>query len=76
MTYRPTEFQVNNSSGIECDITIDPESGVGGVMFFKIEQDDESIFVSLECLENLLTCANELLNAWRETRSDAKELMP
>jgi len=23
-------------------------------------------------LENLLACANELLNAWRETRSDAQ----
>ena len=41
-------------------------------MFFQIEQDSEGVTVSLECLENLLACANELLNAWRETRSDAQ----
>jgi hypothetical protein len=72
MTFRPTEFQVNNSGGIECDIRIDPESLADGTVFFQIEQDSESITVSLECLENILTCANELLQAWRETRSDAK----
>lgn len=40
-------------------------------MFFQIDQDSEGITVSLECLENLLACANELLTAWRETRGDA-----
>ena len=63
---------MNNSGGIECDISIDPETLDGGTMFFYIEQDSESITVSLECLENLLACANELLQAWRETRGDAK----
>ena len=41
-------------------------------MFFQIEQDSEGVIVSLECLENLLACANELLSAWRQTRSDAQ----
>ena len=72
MSYRPTEFEVNNNGGIGCDIRIDPETLAGGTMFFQIEQDSESVTVSLECLENLLACANELLNAWRETRSDAQ----
>jgi len=67
MTYRPTEFQVNNSGGIQCDIRIDPETIRAGTMFFVIEQDTDSVTVSLECLENLLACANELLQALRET---------
>lgn len=71
MTYRPTEFQVNNSGGIECNIFMDPETLDGGSIFFVIEQSAERVTVSLECLENLLTCANELLQARRETRSDA-----
>ena len=71
MSYRPTEFQVNNSGGIGCDIRIDPESLAGGTVFFEVDQDSEGITVSLECLENLLACANELLTAWRETRGDA-----
>ena len=71
MTYRPTQFEVNNSGGIGCDIYIDPESLLESTMFFKIDQDSEGITVSLECLENLLACANELLQAWRETRGDA-----
>ena len=73
MTYRPTEFEVNNSGGIECDIYVDPETLLEGPTFFKIDQGSEGITVSLECLENLLTCANELLQAWRETRNDAKQ---
>lgn len=71
MTYRPTEFQVNNSGGIECDIFMDPETLLGGTVYFVIQQDAERVTVSLECLENLLECANELLQARRETRSDA-----
>ena len=55
----------------ELDIYIDPESLLESTMFFKIDQDSEGITVSLECLENLLACANELLQAWRETRGDA-----
>lgn len=76
MTYRPTEFQVNNSGGIECDIFMDPETLQGGTVYFVIQQDAERIAVSLECLENLLTCANELLQARRETRSDARSNTP
>ena len=72
MTYRPTEFQVNNSGGIECDIFMDPETTQGGTVYWVIQQDADRITVSLECLENLLTCANELLQAMRETRSDAR----
>ena len=41
-------------------------------MFFQIGQDSESVTVSLECLENLLACANKLLQGWRETRGDAE----
>ena len=76
MTYRPTQFEVNNSGGIGCDIYIDPESLLESTMFFKIDQDSEGITVSLECLENLLACANELLQAWRETRGDAPSNAP
>lgn len=63
---------MNNSGGIGCDIRIDPETLAGRTMFFQIEQDSESVTVSLECLENLLACANKLLQGWRETRSDAE----
>lgn len=76
MSYRPTEFQVNNSGAIECDICIDPETYAGGTMFFQIVQDREKITVSLECLENLLSCANELLQAWRETRAKSPAQEP
>lgn len=71
MTYRPTEFQVYNSFGIDVDMRIDPESLTDQTMFFQIDQDSEGITVSLECLENILACANELLNGYRETRVDA-----
>jgi hypothetical protein len=75
VTYRPTEFQVNNSGGVECDIFIDPETlKPGDVAFFVIQQDAERITVSLECLEHLLACANELLQARRETRNDAHSM--
>ena len=73
MTYRPTEFEVNNSGGIGCDIYIDPESLLESTMFFKINQDSEGITVSLECLENLLACANELLQAWRDCVRQAQK---
>lgn len=76
MTYRPTEFQVNNSGGIECDIFMDPEAPTSGPVYFVIQQDAERVTVSLECLENLLECANELLQARRETRSDARSDTP
>jgi hypothetical protein len=69
MRYRPTEFQVNNGGGgIACDIFMDPETLDGGSIFFVIQQDAERIAVSLECLENLLACANQILQAYRETR--------
>ena len=45
MSYRPTEFEVNNSGGIGCDIRIDPETLAGGTMFFQIEQDSEGVTV-------------------------------
>jgi hypothetical protein len=61
MTYRPTEFQVNNSGGIECDISIDPETLAGQPMFFVIQQDSSRITVSLECLEDLLSCARRFM---------------
>lgn len=73
MTYRPTEFQVNNSGGVECDIFIDPETPLGNTIYFVIQQNADRVTVSLECLENLLTCANELLQAYRETRNDARQ---
>jgi hypothetical protein len=63
VTYRPTEFQVNNSGGIECNIFMDPETLLGGTVYFVIQQDAERVTVSLKRLENLLECANELLQA-------------
>ena len=66
MSYRPTEFQVNNSYSSACNIFIDPESPINGTVHFVIQQDAERVTVSLECLENLLTCANELLQGRRD----------
>lgn len=74
MTYRPTEFQVNNSGGIECDIFMDPETLLGGTVYFVIQQDAERVTVSLECMENLLECANELLQARRAIVRGAAEI--
>ena len=37
---------------------MDPETLQGGTVYFVIQQDAERITVSLECMENLLTCAN------------------
>ena len=65
---------MNNSGGISCEIYLESETLRDSTMFFNIGQDSECITVSLECLENLLACANEMLQAWRETRSD--ENMP
>lgn len=66
MTYGPTKFRVSNSDSIACDIFIDPESPINGTVHFVVQQDAERVTVSLECLENLLTCANELLQSSRD----------
>ena len=76
MTYRPTEFQVNNSGGVEVDIFIDPETLRNQTIYFILNQDADRVTVSLECLENLLACANELLAGYRETRADVKGVEP
>lgn len=66
MTYRPTEFQVGNSDSIACDIFMHPKSPINGTVHFVVQQDAERVTVSLECLEHLLTCANELLQSSRD----------
>lgn len=66
MTYRPTEFQVGNSDSIACDIFMHPKSPINGTVRFVVRQDAERVTVSLECLENLLTCADGLLQGGRD----------
>lgn len=76
MTYRVSEFNVNNSGGVGLDIFIDPETLDDGTVFFVIEQDTERVTVSLECLENLLDCANQLLKEYRDSRDDGPLVLP
>ena len=57
---RPTEMEVSNSSGIAVDIIIDRESLMEEHLFFRIEQDGESITVTLECLRGLVKAATQL----------------
>ena len=57
---RPTEMEVINSNGIAVDIRIDPESLMEEHLFFRIEQDGESISVTLDCLPGLNIAARQL----------------
>lgn len=57
---RPTEMEVSNSSGIAVDISIDPESLMEEYLFFRVEQDGESIVVTLDCLRGLVKAATQL----------------
>jgi|GEM_PF-7024338 hypothetical protein len=60
---RPREFEVDNGSGLKPDIRIDPESFTTQPTFFIVEQDSESIVVTLECLRGLVQAAEELLKS-------------
>lgn len=68
MTYRPTEFEVENHTGIPLEIRLDRESPIdeGGTVWFEITQDGLGIAVTLHALEMLVDAANELLTGWRE----------
>ena len=58
---RPTGFEVGTGTGIAPDISIDPESLMDGDLFFKIDQDGESIVVTMDCLRGLVTAAEQLM---------------
>ncbi len=67
MTYRPTEFEVENNDGICLEIKLNPECPVdkGGNVWFEVSQDSASIVVTLGALEMLVDAANELLAGLR-----------
>lgn len=71
MTYRPTEFEIENHSGISIEIRLNPEcpQDEGGNVWFEISQDSASIVANLGALEMLVDAANELLAGWREKRA-------
>jgi hypothetical protein len=56
---RPTKFEVDNDRGEEVDISIDPESE--GIVYFILEQDDQEIIASLDCLRGLVEAAEQLI---------------
>ena len=58
---RPTMMEVENGAGIAPDISIDPDYSIEDEPFFKIEQDGESIIVTLECLRGLVEAAEQLM---------------
>ena len=58
---RPTMLEVENGDGIAPDISIDPESLMDGDLFFKIDQDGESIVVTMDCLRELVMAAEQLM---------------
>ena len=60
-TFRAREFEVDNGSGLKPDIRIDPESFTTQPTFFIVQQDSESITVTLECLRGLFHAAEALL---------------
>lgn len=69
MTYRPTEFEVENLTGISLEIRLNREcpQDEGGNVWFEISQDSASVVVSLSALENLLDAAKELFDWHRAT---------
>ena len=58
---RPTGFEVGAGRGIALDICFDDESVMDEDPFFKIDQDGESIVVTLECLRGLVDAAEQLM---------------
>ncbi len=58
---RPTMLEVENGDGIAPDISIYPESLMDGDLFFKIDQDGESIVVTMDCLRELVMAAEQLM---------------
>ena len=57
---RPREFEVDNGEGIKPDIRIDPETLMNDELFFEVDQDSETITVTLDCLRGLVAAAEEL----------------
>lgn len=78
MTYRPTEFEVENVTGIPLEIRLHAEcpQDEGGNVWFEVTQDASSIVVSLSALEMLVAAANELLAGWREKQAIAAAIAP
>lgn len=72
---KPTEFEVSNGEGIGCTVRIDPETLLDGPMFFVIDQDGDSIIVTLECLQGLLDAAKHLQGAQERFRSESQDLL-
>jgi hypothetical protein len=72
---KPTEFEVSNGEGIGCTVRIDPETLLDGPMFFVIDQDADSIIVTLECLQGLLDAAQHLQKAQECFRIADQELL-
>lgn len=58
---RPTGFEVGTGTGIALDICFEDETLIDEDPFFKIEQDGESIVVTLECLRGLVEAAEQLM---------------
>lgn len=56
---RATKFEVDNDRGEEVDISIDPESE--SIVYFIIEQNNQEIIASLDCLRGLIEAAEQLI---------------
>lgn len=76
MTYRPTEFEVENHPGIALEIRLHPECPMdeGGNVWFEISQDSASIVANLGALEMLVDAANELLAGLRERAAASNQV--
>lgn len=66
MKIRPLEYEVANATAIPIDISVDPENVIDGPLFFLLQQDGESITVTLECLNALAHAATMLIDGANE----------
>lgn len=55
-------YEVANATGIPIDITLHPENVIDGPLFFLLDQDGESITVTLRCLNALVYAATRLID--------------
>lgn len=59
---QPYEFTVTNEPGEPVGIKLDPDNTIDGPMYFVVEQVDVEIYMTIECLRELVEAA-EMLEA-------------
>lgn len=58
---RPMMFEVGSGTGVAVDICFDDESVIDNDPYFKLDQNGESIIVTLRSLRELVDAAEQLI---------------